>query len=234
MSPLSELFYFEGSSNKAGLRFSVSNIAPDLAAVRFVRTSANFIPRNAPVIADVDDINNNVGFILRSAQETQPDFRIPERISAGLTTFPDLELEAIYEDLVKTFVEYQTNVALRSIALSPFTALTTDDATALAAANALLDPRNAHDLGGLTAAAAPVAPGSYRVARLTIQALAGTPLGTYTVQVAPGAVLTDEDFNDVDLPSATFTVTVAAAPEPATLTLFALAPFAFLARRRRC
>ena len=111
---ISEPFYFEGSSNKAGLRFSVTTIAPDLSTIRFVRTSANFIPRNAPVLADVDDINNTVGF-----WQPQADFRIPERIGVGLATYPDMELEAVYEDLVETFVEYQTNVALRSIARKP-------------------------------------------------------------------------------------------------------------------
>ena len=74
-------------------------MAPDLSTVRFARYGANFIPRNAPVLADVDDINTNVGF-----WAPQPDFRIPERLSPGFTDFPDLELEAIYEDQVKTFV----------------------------------------------------------------------------------------------------------------------------------
>ena len=49
----------------------------------------------------------------------QPDFRIPERLSPGFTTFPDTELEAIYEDQVHTFVDYQTRVALRAIERKP-------------------------------------------------------------------------------------------------------------------
>jgi hypothetical protein len=40
----------------------VSALAPDLSTVHLARYSANFIPRNTPVLADVDDINNNVGF----------------------------------------------------------------------------------------------------------------------------------------------------------------------------
>lgn len=103
-------FYFEGSTNKAGTSFYVSFLASDLSQVRIARYSANFIPRNQAVIEDVDDINNNVGFWL-----PQPDFRIPERLSPGFNNFPDTELEAIYQDQVRTFVDYQTRVALRGI-----------------------------------------------------------------------------------------------------------------------
>ncbi|WP_446878421.1 alkaline phosphatase family protein [Phormidesmis sp. 146-33] len=107
-------FYFEGSSNKAGTAFYVSRLTPDLSTVRLVRYSANAIPRNAAVLADVDDINNNVGF-----WAPQPDFRIPQRSAVGLNAFPDRELEDIYEDLVQTFTDYQTRVALRAIAKNP-------------------------------------------------------------------------------------------------------------------
>jgi predicted AlkP superfamily pyrophosphatase or phosphodiesterase len=110
----SALFYLEGSASKAGTGFYVSTLAPDLATVRIARYSANSIPRNAAVLADVDDINNNVGF-----WAPQPDFRIPERLSPGFTDFPDADLEAIYEDLVRTFVDYQTRVILRAIARTP-------------------------------------------------------------------------------------------------------------------
>ena len=82
--------------------------------MRLARYGANFIPRNAPVLADVDDINNNVGF-----WRPQADFRIPERLSPGFTTFPDVELEAMYEDMVKTFVRYQTDIAERAIQNHP-------------------------------------------------------------------------------------------------------------------
>jgi hypothetical protein len=77
-------FFLEGSSNKAGLAFYVTRLAPDLATVRLARSSANAIPRNPAVLADVDDINTHVGF-----WAPQPDFRIPERLSPGFTTFPD-------------------------------------------------------------------------------------------------------------------------------------------------
>jgi predicted AlkP superfamily pyrophosphatase or phosphodiesterase len=107
-------FYLEGSSNNAGTAFFVSALAPDLSTVRIARYAANFIPRNAPVIAVVDDINSNVGFWL-----PQPDFRIPERISPGFGPFPDLELETIYRDQVRSFTDYQTRVALRAIRANP-------------------------------------------------------------------------------------------------------------------
>ena len=72
-------FFFEGSRAVVGAAYFASTMSADLAQVKFVRYGANFIPRNAPVIADVNDTNNNVGFWM-----PQPDFRIPERIIAGL------------------------------------------------------------------------------------------------------------------------------------------------------
>ncbi len=107
-------FYLEGSSNKAGTGFYVTNLAPDLSTVRIIRYSANYIPRNQPVLADVDDINNNVGF-----WGYQADYRITERLSSGLDAFPDIELEESYEDQVRQFVDYQTRVALRAINVNP-------------------------------------------------------------------------------------------------------------------
>jgi Type I phosphodiesterase / nucleotide pyrophosphatase len=107
-------FYFEGSTTKAGAAFYVTLLAPDLSNVHVIRYSANFIPRNAPVLEDVDDVNSNVGFWV-----PQPDFRIPERLSPGFETFSDLELEAAYEDQVRTFVDYQVRVILHAIDRNP-------------------------------------------------------------------------------------------------------------------
>lgn len=107
-------FYLEGSGNKVGMAYFVSAMAPDLSTVRFIRYGLNYIPRNPTVIADVDDINQQVGF-----WAPQPDFRIPERISPGFTTFPDPELESAYEDQVRTFVDYQVKVGLRGLARVP-------------------------------------------------------------------------------------------------------------------
>ena len=110
----SALFYLEGSNNKVGTAYFVSHLAPDLSEVRLARYAANFIPRNAAVLVDVDDINNHVGF-----WAPQADFRIPERISPGFGAFSDEELEAMYEDQVRLFVDYQTRVALRAIERAP-------------------------------------------------------------------------------------------------------------------
>jgi predicted AlkP superfamily pyrophosphatase or phosphodiesterase len=107
-------FYLEGSGNKVGTAYFVTHLAPNLSTVRFMRYGANFIPRNAAVLADVDDINANVGF-----WAPQPDFRIIEKISPGFDNFPDLELEASYRDQVRTFVDYQTRVGLRGMARVP-------------------------------------------------------------------------------------------------------------------
>ena len=128
ISNLSALFFLEGNTvlssaaasnvpQKAGVRYFVSNLPPDLSAVRIARTSVTFINRaltTVPaVLANVDDINNNVGF-----WQPQPDFRIVQKLDAvpsTFTAFPDIELEAIYMDLVREFVTYQTNVGLRAI-----------------------------------------------------------------------------------------------------------------------
>jgi predicted AlkP superfamily pyrophosphatase or phosphodiesterase len=110
----SKTFYFEGTGNKVGTAYFLSSLAADLSVVRFARYGANYIPRNTPIIAAVDDINENVGF-----WRPQADFRIPERLSPGFSNFPDLELEAIYRDQVETFVEYQTKLAERAIEQVP-------------------------------------------------------------------------------------------------------------------
>ena len=107
-------FFFEGSGAKVGAAYFVSALTSDLSVVRFARYGANYIPRNAAVLADVDDINNNIGF-----WRPQGDFRIPERLSPGFTSFPDVEIEAMYEDMVKTFVRYQADIGERAIQNHP-------------------------------------------------------------------------------------------------------------------
>src|SRR4029453_12813429 len=62
-------------------------------------------------------VHNTVGF-----WQPQPDFRIVEKLDAVPSTFlpfPDLELEAIYEDLVVNFTEYQKKMVLRALAREP-------------------------------------------------------------------------------------------------------------------
>ena len=103
-------FFLEGSPKKGGCAFYVTVLAADLSTVHIARYSVDDIPPNAPVQASVDDINSNVGF-----WADQDDFRFPERINPGLTAFSDQELEAISEDQLNTFVDYQTRLALRAI-----------------------------------------------------------------------------------------------------------------------
>lgn len=107
-------FYLENSPRKAGVYFYLTNLAPDLSTVRFIRSSASDIPRNAPVLATVDDINNHVGFWGAS-----PDFRFPERLTPTVATFPDSELEFVYAEQVRTWTEYQTRVVERAIGQNP-------------------------------------------------------------------------------------------------------------------
>ena len=113
----SQAYELNGTTNRIGTGFISTNIASDLSTVRLARYSANNIPRpanNPAVLANIDDINNNVGF-----WKPQPDFRIPEKLSPGFDRFPDAELEAMYADQVKSFVDYQAKVATRSIEQNP-------------------------------------------------------------------------------------------------------------------
>jgi predicted AlkP superfamily pyrophosphatase or phosphodiesterase len=110
----SSRFFLEGSPKKAGCAFYVTVLAPDLSTVHIARYTVNDIPPNPAVQADVDDVNNNVGF-----WGDQEDFRFPERMNPGLANFSDLELEAIGEDQNATFVDYQTRLALRAIERNP-------------------------------------------------------------------------------------------------------------------
>jgi len=110
----SRRYFFEGSGNRVGTAYYVSRMAADLSAVRFARYALGFIPRNPQVLAVVDDINNQVG-----SWAQQPDYHILERLSSGFDGFPQLELEAMFLDQVRSFVAYQTEVALRAIRQNP-------------------------------------------------------------------------------------------------------------------
>ena len=107
-------FFLEGSPKKGGCAFYVTVLAPDLSTVHIARYSVDDIPPNPPVLPNVDDINNHVGF-----WADQDDFRFPERINPGLAAFSDQELEAISEDQLTIFVDYQTRLALRAIDQNP-------------------------------------------------------------------------------------------------------------------
>ena len=107
-------FFLEGSARRAGTAFYVSTLAPDLSPVLITRYAVNDIPPTPTIQSTIDDVNTHVGF-----WGAQADFRIPEKLSPGFATFPDADLEAIYEDQVATFVDYQTRVALRAIQQNP-------------------------------------------------------------------------------------------------------------------
>ena len=111
---MSAPFYLEGTSNRVGSAFFVSRLDTNLAEVHIARYSGNYIPRNAPVLANVDDANTHVGY-----WAPQADFRIPERLSPGFANFPDAELEAIYADQVRLFVDYQARLGLHAIDQNP-------------------------------------------------------------------------------------------------------------------
>jgi Type I phosphodiesterase / nucleotide pyrophosphatase len=87
-----------------------------LSLVHIARYSVTDIPRTVPpqVLANVNDINNNVG-----TWGAQPDFFFTERLIPSVATFTDAELEDIYEDQVRTWSQYQTAVGLRAIKQSP-------------------------------------------------------------------------------------------------------------------
>ncbi len=118
----SKPFFFDGTPNKVGCSFFVSTLAADLSTVRLVRYAAYNIPRNSPsaaVIANVDDVNNNVGFWLAG-----PDFRFPERLFPTVpanqgAAFTDAELEAMYQDQVLTTVDHTARMAVRAITQNP-------------------------------------------------------------------------------------------------------------------
>jgi predicted AlkP superfamily pyrophosphatase or phosphodiesterase len=107
-------FFFEGSGAVVGAGYYLVSMASDLSAVRLARYGASFIPRNSAVIGDVDDVNDNVGY-----WAPQNDFRIPEKLSPGFSNFTDQQLEAVYEDEATTFINYQTQLALRAIDENP-------------------------------------------------------------------------------------------------------------------
>ncbi len=136
-------FYLEGSSLKAETAFYVSALTTDLSVVRFARYAPAALPRNAAVLANVDDVNNSVG-----AAASLPDFKILERLAPGFAAFPDTELETIFQDQVRAFVDYQTRVALRAIAQNPTADLVQVDVGGLFAAERqflLTDARQATD-----------------------------------------------------------------------------------------
>ena len=124
----------------------------------------------------------------------------------------------------------QFRITQRDIVSSPFDDLITTNAIALSPANALLDPQNDSDLGAVVTSNA-VGAGTYLVANYTIQALPTIPSGlTYTIETANG-IATDDNFNDLPLAPATYSVQVVPEPGAAGLLAIGLSTLAFYRRR---
>src|SRR5262249_32343098 len=83
-------------------------------AIHLARYASNFIPRNFPVIQDVDNVNNNVGFWSYSH-----DFRIVERLTPSFAPFSDAELTALDNAANSRFVDYQARLAVFSMKQRP-------------------------------------------------------------------------------------------------------------------
>ena len=83
--------------------------------MRIARYSANFIPRNPPVARR----RRRRQHARRASGRRSPTSAFPSASARASAPSRDLELEAIYRDLVDTFVDYQTRVGLRAIERYP-------------------------------------------------------------------------------------------------------------------
>jgi uncharacterized repeat protein (TIGR01451 family) len=116
------------------------------------------------------------------------------------------------------------SITARSFTGSPYgdPASGTSDAIVLAPASALLDPDNNDNLGRTAPPAfpTPVPPSANQLAvNLTLTASPTTPLGTYTIHpLAPNSTATDDAFNDYDMSGGIFTIIVAGAASPPTIS----------------
>ena len=113
----------------------------------------------------------------------------------------------------------------RDITGSPYTDLTTQNATVFVPANAVLDPANDNDLGaGLANINIPLGIGSFFVAKITLLVLPLTPNGNYTIELTPNTVAAGAgpDFTEIPVARFSYTVSTPSVPEPATASLLVL------------
>ena len=123
----------------------------------------------------------------------------------------------------------------RDITGSPFSDLTTNNPTVLAAASATLDPDNNHDLGaGLADINTPLGIGSFFVAKITLLVLPSTPNGNYMIELTPNSVASGSspNFPEIQVQRFSYTVVTPSVPEPGTASLLILGGLFFGARTR--
>jgi len=122
----------------------------------------------------------------------------------------------------------------RNISGSSYSDLQTSNSTFLLAANAVLDPQNNSDAGGLEPDLAALAPDRYFVATFTIQSLVSVVDGVYQLNFA-NAVYIDEIFEPYSIDTlGSFIVTVVPEPNSLILALIGgLGAMILVSRRRK-
>lgn len=118
---------------------------------------------------------------------------------------------------------------------SPFSDLTSTNATVTTPASAMLDPDNNHDLGaGLADINSPLGIGSFFVANITFLVLPTTPNGNYMIELTPNSVAAGPgpNFPEIQVQRFSYTVVTPSIPEPATASLLILGGLFFGTRTR--